>query len=1102
MVAALALVTAMSSRAMAVDYSPPPILQWFQASYDTMEDRSADMFLAGYGAVWIPPPGRGHANQQGSVGYDVFDRFDLGRPGFRTAYGTEIGIRSFNDTLHRFDARVHVDAVLNHNGFSDQTDADFATFRAAGGYPGFVMQDPDGGIDPNGIPNTHGDFFNPNPANPTVINTQLSNLIDIDHSRNHQLIRHPVVAGQAQNIPAGTTTYNGRRSNVPNATNARFYPDRDETGATYTDPGPAGTGNTFTFYPFDTDAPMEGDAVAENATGLLMRYMQWMVQDIGVDGFRLDAAKHMEHNALKYMDAAVYRSNPRKLLNGADDHVFMYGEVVPGDGQDPGQDERNFMQEYIRKDIDPNQPNKIGGNRDVLDFAQRGRMNDELSSNGFNNDFRDMVNYSMDTYDSNHNGSQGVKFVSNHDGGGAAMTNVAHAFILTQPGNAIVYHNAHEFGGFPEDGRGDALGNYGSAMTKLVQIRNTHALGNYRERWLEKEYYAMERGGSMLVALSNHNGTGVSANKTMSTDFPNGTHLVELTGNAAAYNAEVGSQALATALTVNASQQVTLKFLHNDGDDKGYLIYGLQTPQSSAGLQITNVSSVLEGGPVNAGSQFLNGTKRLADLQVVTGSTINVRLDTQAVTLPDGFRDVNADGDNALIRVNNGMDTNGSGLIDYRDPTDARTYGFEEFTAGNKSPGYSNANGNGWYQENIDATDLPEGYNFLTVRVFRHGAGGPTVFNDFRQVVYLDRFDPEASIVGLTPNPFDPSNNNDWELVARSVDRTADNMHILVDQPANLTESQILEMVNSNNQADRYDHDYLRDDLSIRYGNHVATVVTYEPTGRVNVQRIVGVFAAPTNGGRGFGDMNGSNNYLTSDIRELFDNNGSVEDVLLSQNSKFNAAFDLDANGLHDNRDLFSLEDVLVNAPVAAFQNSLSNKQNVLNAYTDVLMNRANVNATAGTGSFDVRDLYDVIDLLAGGSTVSDSVRWTMDMDVDGNVDTDDAKTMIFDLIRTAPGDFDLNGIVDSADWVIAQKWSGAGVTNANFTQGDADFDRDVDADDLVLWSRNYGFVRQNLVATAGSGGGGSAPVPEQSAVVLTLCVCGWFSLWRIKSRS
>ncbi len=36
---------------LAVDISPAPFLQWFEASYDTINERTPDLFEAGYGAV-------------------------------------------------------------------------------------------------------------------------------------------------------------------------------------------------------------------------------------------------------------------------------------------------------------------------------------------------------------------------------------------------------------------------------------------------------------------------------------------------------------------------------------------------------------------------------------------------------------------------------------------------------------------------------------------------------------------------------------------------------------------------------------------------------------------------------------------------------------------------------------------------------------------------------------------------------------------------------------------------------------------------------------------------------------------------------------------
>jgi hypothetical protein len=55
----------------------------------------------------------------------------------------------------------------------------------------------------------------------------------------------------------------------------------------------------------------------------------------------------------------------------------------------------------------------------------------------------------------------------------------------------------------------------------------------------------------------------------------------------------------------------------------------------------------------------------------------------------------------------------------------------------------------------------------------------------------------------------------------------------------------------------------------------------------------------------------------------------------------------------------------------------------------------------------------------------------------------------------TLPGDFNLDGNVDGADFVVWAKFNGA--TNAVYTQGDADFDGNVDSDDYDIWFANYG---------------------------------------------
>src|SRR5437762_1491375 len=79
--------------ARADDVSAPAILQYFESTYGTIETRMPDAFATGYGSLYTPPPGRADSGDQ-SVGYDQYDRFDLGSPGKPTLYGTETGVRA------------------------------------------------------------------------------------------------------------------------------------------------------------------------------------------------------------------------------------------------------------------------------------------------------------------------------------------------------------------------------------------------------------------------------------------------------------------------------------------------------------------------------------------------------------------------------------------------------------------------------------------------------------------------------------------------------------------------------------------------------------------------------------------------------------------------------------------------------------------------------------------------------------------------------------------------------------------------------------------------------------------------------------------------
>jgi len=1065
---AVVLLSLSATALRAQDVSVPATLQIFEAKWNTIKDRQVDLFYTGYGAMWLPPPQR--ADTGGfSVGYDLFDRFDLGAPRNETLYGTETGLKSLAGTARRASVNVYTDLILNHNGFGDSLDAPFV---ALGGYPGFALTVPG---DPFGDFNDPSINFDSNP-----LQGQLAGLVDIAQEKNYQFIRQPVDPSDPNNIPAGTIY------NKPDPNNARFYPDQGLGGTAVFDPE---LGQNVTLYDFNTTTPLQGDPVLENALGLMMRNARWMIQEIGVDGFRLDAAKHMPEFVLDYLDQAVFRANPRLNLDGSFKPAFAFSEVLEGN--------KGAVQTYIRRDL----PNKsaisqanttVGGNRDALDFPLFFALRDNLTGNGLANNWHGIRNSSQDFQDDNiQNGSQGVSFVDSHDnlgGGFPFLKNVAYAYTLMRPGNAIVYLNAKEFGegrDFPNDGKDDALGGfYGETITKLVDIRNTHGRGDFRERWIDDAFnpngfsniYVYERSNSAIVGLNSRNDTFVETRSGVQTDFASGTILVELTGNAADPTVDPGG-VIPETIKVNASGQIDISIPSNGTHGRGYVIYGLATPQGT--LSLTNVASTLAGATPTAAT---NGTARLGDIDVITADSFSVQLATTPVSLIDPdtqlpVRDFSADGDTALIKINEGMDLNNVAGVDNTTPGGV-AYGFEDFTD-TRVPGYiysGGANigtGSGSYAQTIDATQLSEGRNFITVRAFRQrdastgGDGGPAVFTDFKRAVYIDRLPPEAAVVSFDPFTTAPSTLEDRDLIVQSVDQTANNMHILLDLPAGMTDAEIFQLTQQGvGNAGQYDADsFVFGFTGVTTGNHVVTVVSFEPTGNFNIQRFAGLFTN-TGVGTGFGDLDADGAIQVADLSGL--GNGSFEDVLYSQNALFNAAADVNGDGLVTNQDLFDLGDELLLAGAS---------QAALDAYDDVLLRRGDINQDGFTNNADVAALYASF----GGT------GWLEDLNADGTVDLTDVQTLITDIARTSQADFNLDRDVGGRDFLAWQR--GVGTTGVGrFDQGDSDLNGNIDGGDLAAWQSSFGFQGPATILAASA----SAPtaVPEPSTFVLFASAC------------
>jgi alpha-amylase len=90
-----------------------------------IKDEAAELASLGINAVWLPPAYKCTCGDN-SVGYDVYDLYDLGEfdihGSVRTRYGTKEEYLQAIESLHKENIQVYVDVVLNHLGGGDETE--------------------------------------------------------------------------------------------------------------------------------------------------------------------------------------------------------------------------------------------------------------------------------------------------------------------------------------------------------------------------------------------------------------------------------------------------------------------------------------------------------------------------------------------------------------------------------------------------------------------------------------------------------------------------------------------------------------------------------------------------------------------------------------------------------------------------------------------------------------------------------------------------------------------------------------------------------------------------------------------------------------------
>ena len=84
--------------------------------YQTVQSKVSDLQTAGFTAIWLPPPSKG-ASGSVSMGYDVFDQYDIGNyyqeGTTATLFGTEQDLLNVVSAYHTAGIQVYADIVMN-----------------------------------------------------------------------------------------------------------------------------------------------------------------------------------------------------------------------------------------------------------------------------------------------------------------------------------------------------------------------------------------------------------------------------------------------------------------------------------------------------------------------------------------------------------------------------------------------------------------------------------------------------------------------------------------------------------------------------------------------------------------------------------------------------------------------------------------------------------------------------------------------------------------------------------------------------------------------------------------------------------------------------
>jgi hypothetical protein len=461
------------------------MLQLFNANYVELARNIPEIAEAGYDSLWLPPPYK--ASSSFSVGYDVFDPFDLGDKNqsgtVATMYGTKAQLLQAVQMAHRFGLRVYFDNIVNHRGYvvpgyNSSTPTNF--------YPGLLPRD-------FHLLTVAGGFYRNVPSITdyntiwNVQNESLLGLVDLAQEPGGSNLNFGAVEGNT--IP--------KIFFVRQPTHPEYYMDTNLPSIG----GP--------WHPFHGT---NGEPSSEDVGGYLCRAVAWMLNETKCDGFRLDAVKHVP--SAFFGDTSDSPNGYCGAIQTMFDYVHGYGSNVMGNGYYEQDDNRNsvFDTEAPRNDAmifgehlgePPSFSEYITRGMRLLNAPGQNALSSSLGIPGATLSGLDSPNWGPGQEDGDSIiGFQGVQFSQSADntycGISYAVRALQNAYNFLRAGLPEIYsdgyNEAQGASPFPGVPRANYLGEFGdNTMPDLACLQHQLARGLQTPRWSDGNVVCFER---------------------------------------------------------------------------------------------------------------------------------------------------------------------------------------------------------------------------------------------------------------------------------------------------------------------------------------------------------------------------------------------------------------------------------------------------------------------------------------------------------------------------------------------------------------------------------------------------------------------------------